>query len=494
MPAASTKREPRASAFAQLASVAAGINDEADIESLPSDVRSAAASLALRPPISPRPSKPRLRRNLSAVTESLLIPEDDNNSRLSGASSLRSNCSALSQGSGPSAFRDASARPSDISPRTNSGPRARRVQFSETTQARLFSGGNDDSRPTGAFTGSLRSQRPASSAYTELRPRAHTAAGEAISAPSLASSQRSGVMYMDCDAAPQFKLTPERTQAVNPGLATGTPVGRHQQIPHLPSHRAVAQEDSVPLPQAGIPSLHADYDTRRRRSSLASETRPRHQQGRASAREGSDDLTTRAARGIQPRREADLQVRRDHKQDILRVRIVMVKEHIRIAEKKLYHHRNQAHPSEDVDQQAQAQFYKETEDEIHDMQRQLRELERDYKCKYGSPGSGASGGAGEQRAGRSRKRSTENSGASGGAGEQRAGRSRKRSTENSGARDSADNPPIGRTAGGSMARGDAGAPNYVATGVGGDSEDTASHVRRSGRKWMPSTEFLHQFE
>ncbi|ERF69200.1 hypothetical protein EPUS_01157 [Endocarpon pusillum Z07020] len=473
IPAASTKREPRASVPTQLASAAAGINDEAVLESLPSDVKSAAASLALRPPVSRRPSKPRLRRALSAATESLLTPEEDNTSKLSGASSLRSTGSGLSQGSGPSAFIDPSARPSAIPSRKNSDHRAQRARLTETTQARLISEGNHDNRPTGAFTGSVPSQYPAPSAYTEPRLRAHPAAGEATSAPSLASSQRPGVMYMDRGAAPQINLTPGRTQAVHPGLAADTPVGRHQQMSHLPSHRAVAQEDRIPLPQTGIPSLPPSYSVPRRRRPIHE-----HQQGRASAREGSEDLNTRAARDTQFGREAGLQSRRDQKQDILKVKIAMVKEHIRLAENRLYHHQNQVHPPGAVDQQAQAEFYRQTEHEIHTMQRQLKELERDYRRGYGSAGSGAAGS---------------------GASEQRAGPSRKRSTERRGARDSADNPPACSAPGRSMTREDAGAPSNrvtvtVTTGLGGESEHTASHARKSHRKWKPCADLPQQFE
>lgn len=434
IPAASTKREPRASVPTQLASVAAGTNDEAGFESLPSDMKSAATSLTLGAPVSPRPSKPRLRRTLPAATESLLTPEDDNNSRLSGASSLRSTGSGLSQGSGPSAFVDPSARPSAIPSRKSSGPRARGARFSETTQTRLISEGSQDNTPTAPFTGSLRSQYPAPSAYTELRPRAHTAAGEATSAPPLASSQRPGVMSMERGAAaPPINLAPGRTQAVHPGLAADAPVGRPQQTSHLPSHRAVAQEDRIPLPQTGIPSLPPDYGNQRSRRLSASKTTPRHQQGGASAREGFEDLNTRAARDTQSRSEAGLQAGRNHKQDILQVKIAMFKEHIRLAERKLHHHQSQAHRTEDIDQQAQAKFYKETEHEIRTMQRKLKELKGEYMCGCGSPGGGTSGGASEQR----------------------AGPSRKRSTEKSDARDSADKPPTRRAASGRMTREDA---------------------------------------
>ncbi|KAF7504815.1 hypothetical protein GJ744_001681 [Endocarpon pusillum] len=447
IPAASTEREPRASVPTQLASVAAGINDEPGLESLPSDIKSAAASLALRPPVNPQPSKPRPRRTLSAATESLLTPEDDTTSRLSGASSLRSTGSGLSQGAGPSAFTDPSARPSAIPSRKKSGPRARRARCSETTQARPIAEGNHDNRPTGAFAGALPSQYPAPSAYAELRPRAHAAPGEVTSAPPLASSQRPGVLSMDRGAAPQINLTPGRTQAVHPGLFADTPVGRHQQISHLPSHRAVAQEDRIPLPQTGIPSLRPDYGSPRRRRSSASKTIPGHQRGRASARGGSEDLNTRTARATGSRREAGLQAGRDREQDILKMKIAMFKEHIRLAEKKLYYHRSQAHRPEDVDQQAQAEFYRQTEQEIDTMQRQLEELERDYGREYDSQGSGA---------------------AAGGASEQRAGPSRKSSTERSYARDSADNPPTKRTAGRSMTSEAAGAPsNRATTRLGG---------------------------
>ncbi len=196
----------------QTAPSAAGTNDEIDPGNLPSGVNSAATSLTLRPAVTPQPLRPRIRRSLSAATESVLIPRDGNNSRLSGASSLRSESSALSEGSGPSAFTDTSTRPSVISAIIDSAARARRAQYSEASQPRLLSDVNNNDRLTGTFTGALQSRGPAPSATTAVRPRAYAAAGEATSAPPLASSQRS---------ASQSIVTSGVPQAVYAGLATG---------------------------------------------------------------------------------------------------------------------------------------------------------------------------------------------------------------------------------------------------------------------------------